>query len=315
MAMPGPLKPAAAAGHMPATSILVCMLLASTYVGSLYITPATAQQLRLHLTEPAWWKILGTLLAALLSILVARTCFAFVPPQQPNCLSDAQILGVSLAVDSVWWDLAMPLLATACLLLPLIAANMLVILYKESAARMLSSTTAAASELRWYFGTKLPAALTKLAWRIAHLDATAVHALLLGPLAEELCFRAALLPILMVVGGWSFWPANLIAAALFALAHAHSLLGPLLQTGTLPAGDLGPVLVQCAFTGLFGLYAGTIFMVSRCIWTCFLCHSLCNLVGFPDFELVLRLPGPVQLGLGAASGLSLALGFALLRLL
>jgi hypothetical protein len=44
-------------------------------------------------------------------------------------------------------------------------------------------------------------------------------------------------------------------------------------------------------------------------------HSLCNAVGFPDLNLVMRLPGPLLLGLGLGGGISFSLAFALLRLL
>lgn len=44
-----------------------------------------------------------------------------------------------------------------------------------------------------------------------------------------------------------------------------------------------------------------------------LVHAICNVVGFPEVDLVLLLPAPILLGLGVVSGITTAVTFYLLR--
>jgi prenyl protein peptidase len=131
--------------------------------------------------------------------------------------------------------------------------------------------------------------------------------------AEELTFRAAIISVLRITGGWSIHVANIANALLFAFAHAHEPILRYAQTKSVPPDLLEGTLIQCAFTSLFGFFAGYIFIRSRCIWTCVLVHAICNVVGFPEVDLVLLLPAPILLGLGLVSGITTAVTFYLLR--
>lgn len=92
---------------------------------------------------------------------------------------------------------------------------------------------------------------------------------IIGPIAEEIVFRHTLLSYLIP-------NQNMLAASLFGLVHAHSLL--------IDTTPWSATLLQCAFTTIFGWYVGRIFMATRSISTCVVVHSVCNLVGFLDFD-------------------------------
>lgn len=121
-----------------------------------------------------------------------------------------------------------------------------------------------------------------------------------------------MLSLLRVSGGWSVTFSNILAAVLFSAAHAHDSIVAALSSKTSLDVD---TLVQCGFTLIFGLFTGFIFIRSRSVWTCFLIHVICNVVGFPDIGLVLRLPSVMLLVLGLLAGLFSALSLYLLRTL
>lgn len=92
---------------------------------------------------------------------------------------------------------------------------------------------------------------------------------IVGPVAEELVFRALLFGLM---------PSRSLLASLvhsslcFALAHSHPLL--------FQAPDW-PVLVQCGFTFIFGLFAAYAYHCSgHLIWTPIAMHIAGNAVGF-----------------------------------
>lgn len=286
--------------NIPATSLLVCFLICFIYVGSLYLTPLVLGKLRI---DVLWCKIIGTLSASLISMLIAWYMITIVPPPQPNCLGDLQILGISLNVDSVWWDGVFPLIITLVLLAPLMGANLLTSIFKQFVFKKVRMV----DQLKWYFGSHLISQLKFYQPRVQ-------QALIYGPLAEELTFRASMINILRITGGWSPWFSNMASSLLFSVAHAHDWIMTAVRTKSIPTDSLD-ILIQCMFTGAFGFFAGHIFIRGRCIWVCVLVHTICNAVGFPDIDLVLRLPANILLGLGILGGVSSAIGIHMLRLL
>lgn len=116
-------------------------------------------------------------------------------------------------------------------------------------------------------------------------DLTFWRDLVVGPLAEECVFRLAIGSAILGAGKPTLGQC-LIAAVIFSLTHAHPLLVMTVfgRGGRRPA--VGPILIQCIFTLLFGLFASTIYGRTRSLVTIVLIHALCNRIGFPeDFEL------------------------------
>lgn len=159
---------------IPVTSLLVCFLIAGLYVGSLYLVPILFQRIPVLWRVGALWsKLFGTILASLCSIAIARICLYAVPPPQPNDLTTCQLLGLSLDVDSVWWDGVLPVLAVLVLLLPLICANILTVMMFTGKG---SSFLALCS---WYLLEYVPAELKALFQGLLSLDALLYQALII----------------------------------------------------------------------------------------------------------------------------------------
>jgi hypothetical protein len=120
-----------------------------------------------------WSKLFGTILASLCSIAIARVCLIAVPPPKPNDLTTSQLLGLSLDVDSIWWDGILPVLAVLILLLPLIAANILTAMMATGKG---SSFFALCS---WYLLEYIPAELKALVQGLFAFDALLYQALII----------------------------------------------------------------------------------------------------------------------------------------
>lgn len=96
---------------------------------------------------------------------------------------------------------------------------------------------------------------------------------LLAPFLEELVFRRHSLLL------WSCQSQRLrimVPAALFSSAHAHHALNT----------PMSLVLLQLAYTMLFGIYAATIFVGTNSLLATVTAHVICNVLGLPDFHAI-----------------------------
>lgn len=108
-----------------------------------------------------------------------------------------------------------------------------------------------------------------------------------APVAEELIFRACMLPILSPAIGEM--RAVIVCPLFFGVAHVHHLIE------WYRVGDGTPfnqacvtVVIQACYTTIFGIFAGFIFVRSHHLVSLVLCHSLCNMLGLPSFETALQ---------------------------
>jgi prenyl protein peptidase len=125
-----------------------------------------------------------------------------------------------------------------------------------------------------------------------------------GPLTEELLFRSAITPLL-ILSPISESPSRIILLdpLPFGLAHIHhfyefTLTNP--HTALVPA--LLRSLFQFGFTTVFGWFATFVFLRTGNVWVCILIHSFCNWMGLPRVwgRLESGVIGPA--GIGGGSG-------------
>ncbi|KAI8078727.1 uncharacterized protein BX664DRAFT_342566 [Halteromyces radiatus] len=107
-----------------------------------------------------------------------------------------------------------------------------------------------------------------------------------APLTEELVFRSCMI-VILYQAGYSYTWLIFISPLYFGLAHLHHGWEVYHQMGRTKQA-LQTALVssffQFGFTSLFGWYASFIFLRTSSLWTCVLCHSFCNMMGFPDIN-------------------------------
>eukprot|EP00899_Mesostigma_viride_P015103 jgi/Mesvir1/23594/Mv25735-RA.1 len=103
-----------------------------------------------------------------------------------------------------------------------------------------------------------------------------------GPVTEELLFRACLCPLLLA-GGWQPVTVVFCGAVFFGCAHVHHVFGLMLQDGYSVQEAVLIVVVQVAYTTIFGWYATFLFLRSAHILAPVVAHMFCNHMGLPDF--------------------------------
>lgn len=107
----------------------------------------------------------------------------------------------------------------------------------------------------------------------------------IAPLTEELMYTA------LITG--SFVPffkspesvrrICLTTPLLFGMAHLHHAYG-IIKRGVPIMQAISICLFQLIYTTLFGYLTNCVFINSGSVWCCFIAHSFCNSMGFPDLR-------------------------------
>ncbi|KAI9501184.1 CAAX prenyl protease [Coemansia spiralis] len=132
---------------------------------------------------------------------------------------------------------------------------------------------------------------------------------LVGPVAEELVFRAAVVPVWLAAG---ISPPVCVFASpvLFGLAHIHQAFMRLSSGSHTVAQVLVSTAVQLAYTTVFGWFAAALFVRTHSVAGPLVAHIVCNIQGFPDLSRANGYPrAKYAIWLAFVLGL---LGFALL---
>lgn len=101
-----------------------------------------------------------------------------------------------------------------------------------------------------------------------------------APVTEEFAFRACLAP-LWVLSGYSWAKTCVLTPLFFGTAHLYHLHQLVTFDNLQLIQAVQVVLVQFAYTWLFGWYATHLFLATGSIAAPILVHSLCNCTGLP----------------------------------
>ncbi|CAK9808749.1 CAAX prenyl protease 2 [Anthophora plagiata] len=115
--------------------------------------------------------------------------------------------------------------------------------------------------------------------------------LIVAPLAEELTFRACMLPLLLQC----FTPtaAIFICPLFFGVAHFHHVVD-MVKAGINLKRALFMSCLQFTYTTLFGAYAAFLFAKTGHLAAPFTAHSFCNHMGCPDLSEVVAVKDPLK---------------------
>eukprot|EP00026_Physarum_polycephalum_P010988 Phypoly_transcript_11177.p1 GENE.Phypoly_transcript_11177~~Phypoly_transcript_11177.p1 ORF type:complete len:276 (+),score=32.03 Phypoly_transcript_11177:273-1100(+) len=105
--------------------------------------------------------------------------------------------------------------------------------------------------------------------------------LVVGPITEEIVFRACMCPVLLA-GGFSPTTTILIVPLFFGIAHLHHIMQHL-NTGANLTNAIFTVVFQLGYTTIFGIYSAYIFVRTGHILPAIIAHAFCNYMGFPHF--------------------------------
>jgi prenyl protein peptidase len=111
--------------------------------------------------------------------------------------------------------------------------------------------------------------------------------LVVAPFAEELVFRAHMVPVLQSSTDvtLSVWQLCRIAPLFFGIAHAHHAFRRLQQKESLTL-VVYQTLFQFVYTTIFGAYATYVYIQTGSLCAISVAHSFCNWMGLPCFAFL-----------------------------
>lgn len=114
-----------------------------------------------------------------------------------------------------------------------------------------------------------------------HFATSLNHTAQQGPLTEEILFRSAAVP-LMVLARTPLARTIFVSPLVFGLAHVHHFYEfRVTHPGVPPAAALLRSAFQLGYTTLFGAYATFVYLRSGSLLAVFAVHVLCNCMGLP----------------------------------
>uniref|UniRef100_A0A672YLS1 CAAX prenyl protease 2 n=2 Tax=Sphaeramia orbicularis TaxID=375764 RepID=A0A672YLS1_9TELE len=236
-------------------SVLSCLLLACSYVGSLYVWRSDLPR-----DHPAVIKrrFTSVLIVSGLSPLFVWAWREFTGTV-PSLLA---LMGIRF--EGLIPAIVLPLLLTMVLFLgPLMQLAM---------------------DCPWSFMDGVRVAFGEA----ANTDMRWLRNQVVAPLTEELVFRACMLPMLVPCAGP--FTAIFTCPLFFGVAHFHHVIELLrFRQGTLSGIFLSAVF-QFSYTAVFGAYTAFIFIRTGHLMGPVLCHSFCNYMGFPAISTALEHP-------------------------
>lgn len=259
-----------------------CVFFATLFVGSLYLFPVKKQastgnhapnrsQQRLDRDHPLIIKqrIKGIVLTSVLVTLYLWVVFSIsgaIPSDQPTSRrvhNFLQLLGLTVpAYGLVQW---LHHIFTPLALVVILFLGPLVMMLIDSELPFQS---------RFYWRNQLQ---NLCEW-------VGIRNYIVGPIAEEYIFRACMVSITATSGAS---PKAMIFGLplVFGIAHLHHGYESFVKKGrTRQAAIQSAIiaLVQLTYTSLFGWFATFLFLRTSSLLAPCLCHSFCNLMGFPD---------------------------------
>uniref|UniRef100_A0A1A8MM34 CAAX prenyl protease 2 n=1 Tax=Nothobranchius pienaari TaxID=704102 RepID=A0A1A8MM34_9TELE len=242
-------------------SVLSCLLLACSYVGSLYVWRSDLP--RDHPTVIKR-RFTSVLIVSCLSPLFVWAWREFTGVQTNSSL--LALMGIRL--DGLIPAIVLPLLLTMVLFLgPLMQL---------------------AIDCPWTFIDGIRVAFDPSFWMLCLGDMRWLRNQVVAPFTEELVFRACMLPMLVPCAG----PAAAIFTCplFFGVAHFHHVIELLrFRQGTM-SGIFISAVFQFSYTAVFGAYTAFIFIRTGHLIGPVLCHSFCNYMGFPAISAALEHP-------------------------
>ncbi|XP_061920988.1 CAAX prenyl protease 2 [Entelurus aequoreus] len=242
-------------------SVLSCLLLASSYVGSLYVWRSDLPR-----DHPA---VIKRRFTSVLIISGLSPLFVWIWKE----LTGIRMVSPLLVVMGVRFEGLIP-----AIVLPLVLTMIL----------FLGPLTQLAMDCPWTLMDGIRVAFDPWFWTLCFSDMRWLRNQVVAPLTEELVFRACMLPMLVPCAGPS--TAIFTCPLFFGMAHFHHVIESLrFRRGSL-SGIFFSAAFQFSYAAVFGAYAAFIFVRTGHLVGPVLCHSFCNYMGFPAISSALEHP-------------------------
>jgi len=115
-------------------------------------------------------------------------------------------------------------------------------------------------------------------------DILAAKNLIAAPLFEEFIYRTCLINFCIESDALTAMQAVFVMPFFFAISHLHHAIAEYRQYGLKKRQMILKTLFRLAYTNIFGIYSGLVYIKTGSIWPAFALHSQCNFFGFPSFS-------------------------------
>ncbi|KAJ8266163.1 hypothetical protein GJAV_G00126660 [Gymnothorax javanicus] len=249
-------------------SVLSCLLLACSYVGSLYVWRS-----ELPRDHPA---VIKRRFTSVLVVSALSPLFVWAWKRYTGVRSGSSLLALmGIRAEGFIAAAILPLVLTMALFLgPLVQL---------------------ALHTPWGLVDGIKLGFDPWFWALCVSDMRWLRNQVVAPLTEELVFRACMLPMLVPCAGPT--TAIFICPLFFGVAHFHHVIELLRFRQVSVTGILLSAVFQFSYTAVFGAYTAFIFIRTGHLVGPVLCHSFCNSMGFPAVSAALEHPQrPLLLG-------------------
>ncbi|XP_078314941.1 CAAX prenyl protease 2-like [Crassostrea virginica] len=238
-------------------SVLVCLLFAVIYVGSLYVWIDDKNKNRDHPDTIKRRFISVSVICVIIPILLQ--CFGTTSNAE-SAHTFLEWLGIRFSgfVAAV----VFPLILTMVLFL-----GPLTLHYVDGVFRIYL-------EPRYWTNS-----LQNLIWIRNHIVA---------PISEEMIYRACMLPLLVPCFGTGV--SVFLCPLFFGVAHFHHMIEKVIQGRQPLAEAFKQSMFQLCYTTLFGAYSAFLFLRTGHFVAPVVAHAFCNHMGFPAFTEVMAYP-------------------------
>ncbi|XP_066537985.1 CAAX prenyl protease 2 isoform X1 [Hoplias malabaricus] len=250
-------------------SVLCCLLLACSYVGSLYVWKSDLPSLFVCWATRDHPSVIKRRFTSVLIVSALSPGFVWAWKEFTGTQTGPSLLALmGIRFQGLIPAIILPLLLTMVLFLgPLIQLAM---------------------DCPWGFIDGIKVAVDPRFWALCIGDMRWLRNQVVAPLTEELVFRACMLPMLVPCAGPSM--AIFTCPLFFGVAHFHHVIELLrFRQGTISGIFLSAVF-QFSYTAVFGAYTAFIFLRTGHLVGPVLCHSFCNYMGFPAVSTALEHP-------------------------
>ncbi|XP_036404818.1 CAAX prenyl protease 2 [Megalops cyprinoides] len=247
-------------------SVLSCLLLACSYVGSLYVWRSDLPR-----DHPA---VIKRRFTSVLIVSALSPAFVWAWKEITGVRPGPSLLSLmGIRLEGIVPAATLPLLLTMVLFLgPLVHLAM---------------------DCPWGFLDGIKVGIDPSFWALCVSDMRILRNQVVAPLTEELVFRASMLPMLVPCTGPG--AAIFTCPLFFGVAHFHHVIELLrFRQGSVSSIFLSAAF-QFSYTAVFGAYTAFIFIRTGHLLGPVLCHSFCNYMGFPAVSTALDHPQRLSL--------------------
>lgn len=112
-----------------------------------------------------------------------------------------------------------------------------------------------------------------------------IRTIIVGPLTEEIVYRACMMPVLVFSFGNTL--AIFLSPLFFGIAHFHHTSTAIKEGMSVKRAVLKSFF-QFSYTTVFGVYSAFLLVRTGNIVSSITCHVFCNIMGFPDLHDLLH---------------------------